>query len=325
VTTVLVTGAGGYIGQRVVQKLAADGMAVRALVRRPVPWGDVGGGVGGGVGGVVGGSVAEVVGDLVVDPDLAARAADGVDAVIHLAGANEVAVGTDPGAVAATTLAAERVALSGVARVIYLSTVHVYGEALVAGAVVSESTPTVPMHPYAQARLACEEVFSSSGVPTMAFRLTNSVGAPARTDVQRWSLVANELCREGAVSGSLTLRSSGVQWRDFIALSDVVGWLSALVRGVGVGVPSFVPGIYNMGSGQSVTVRGLATLVQDSFVAAGRARPELIAPPAPADPPGPYTVDVTRLGQLGIVPKMSLRQAVDETVAFCLAHRANLA
>jgi UDP-glucose 4-epimerase len=307
-----VTGAGGYIGQRLVERFAFDGVAVRALVRTPVPWSS------GGAGSAGTGSVEEMVGDLVADPGVAEKAAAGVDLVVHLAGANEVAAAADPsGSLAQTVLAAERVAASGVARVVYLSTVHVYGEALSPGAVVDEATPAQPVHPYAAARLACEEVFRGSGVPAMIFRLTNGVGAPARPDVARWSLVANELCREGAVSGTLTLRTAGVQWRDFIALTDVVAGLSRLARGHGT---AFTPGLYNMGSGTSVRVRDLAELIAESFEAAARPRPALAAPAAPAEVPGPYRVDVSALTRVGLAGSTSLRGAVDETVRFCLDH-----
>ena len=52
----------------------------------------------------------------------------------------------------------------------------------------------------------------------MILRLTNAVGAPADPSVDRWSLVANDLCPPGRADGRLALRSAGVQWRDFVAL-----------------------------------------------------------------------------------------------------------
>lgn len=306
---ILVTGAGGYIGQRLVEQLAAVGVRVRAQVRRPVAW--------------AGAGIEEVVGDLVNDADLAGAVVSGVDLVVHLAGANEVAAAADPeGTIARTVQAAERVAASGVVRVVYVSTVHVYGEALAAGAVIHEDTLARPVHPYAMARLACEDVFRESGVPTMVFRLTNGVGAPARVDVARWSLVANELCREGAVAGRLTLRTPGVQWRDFVALRDVVEALSGLA--IAEGSSAFRPGLYNLGSGRSVTVRHLAEIVGESFVRAGEPKPELRAPPPPSDPPGPYRIDVSHLTAAGIRLSTPLREAVDETVRFCLDHASEL-
>jgi UDP-glucose 4-epimerase len=236
---------------------------------------------------------------------------------VHLAGANEVAAADDPaGSTAATVLAAERIAASGAPRIIYLSTIHVYGAGLSEGAVISEASTVAPAHPYAAARLACEHVFAQSGVPTLIFRLTNGVGAPSRPDVQRWSLVANELCREGALSGQLTLRTSGVQWRDFVALSDV----ESIVRKL-VDPAAFLPGLCNLGSGHSVTVRNLAHMIQDSFEAQSLPRPELHAPEPPAEIPGPYRVDVSHLATLGVAAETPLRTAIDETVQFCIAQR----
>jgi UDP-glucose 4-epimerase len=311
VTTVLVTGAGGYIGQRLVLRLAADGHLVRALVRESP------------VGGLWGSEVEQVMGDLVTEPGLAGEIAGGVEVVVHLAGANEVVAAADPErAVPEAVVAAERVAESGVGRVLYLSTVHVYGHALRSGAVVGEDTPAQPVYPYAVARLACEEVLRGSGVPSMVFRLTNGVGAPAHPDVRRWSLVANDLCREGAVSGRLTLRTPGVGWRDFVALADVEAALSLFV-----GAGSFRAGLYNMGSGRCIRVRDLAEMIQASFVAAGEPEPELVAPPVPAEAAeaaGAYVVDVSRLGELWDGARTPLRSAVDETVRFCLEHREAL-
>jgi UDP-glucose 4-epimerase len=302
---ILVTGAGGYIGQRLTRRLAAEGIPVRALVRKSVPWPA---------------GIEQVVGDLVTQPDLAKTVTLGIDVAIHLAGANEVATANDPeGTSFDTILAAQRIAESSARHIIYFSTVHVYGDALTPGAVVSESTPPRPTNPYAKTRLACEDLLRRSSVPTMIFRLTNGVGAPSLPEINRWSLVANELCREGVTTGRLTLRTAGTQWRDFIALADIDSALIGLLN-----ADRFRPGLYNLGSGTSVTIRDLAVIIQEAFVDLGQPRPDLFAPPAPASTPGPYRVDVTRLEELDIRPLTSLRVAVGETVRFCLANRVHL-
>ena len=52
---------------------------------------------------------------------------------------------------------------------------------------------------------------------------SNAVGRAGCADaVDRWTLVANDLCRQAVTTGALALRTTGTQWRDFVALDDVV-------------------------------------------------------------------------------------------------------
>lgn len=307
-TLVAVTGAGGYVGGRLVRELVArPGVQVRALVRTVRPWLD-------------GADQMEV--DLVADD--VARAFDGVDAVVHLAGANEaVAAGQPDLALSDTVVAARRVAaaaaVAGVGRLVHVSTVHVYGASIVPGAVLAEDTATEPRSIYAIARLASEHLLAAAGLPVTVFRLTNSVGAPVDASVDRWTLVANELCREAVLHGTVTLRSAGAQWRDFVALSDVVAVLASAAT-----MPGAFAGTYNLGSGTPTTVRMLAQVVQDVVEHETGHRPGLQAPP-PEDPAPAYRVATDRLRACGHHADGALVGAVAETVRFCLDHKEHLA
>jgi nucleoside-diphosphate-sugar epimerase len=68
---VLLTGATGYLGRRVLELLVEAGWRVRCLVRRPAPW--------------IGALGAETVAGDITDRESAAAAADGVGAVVHCA------------------------------------------------------------------------------------------------------------------------------------------------------------------------------------------------------------------------------------------------
>jgi UDP-glucose 4-epimerase len=309
---VLLTGASGYIGSRLAAQLADNPeVTVRALVRKPVSY------------------VAAdetVCADLPSDEAGAADACVGIDTVVHLAGHNEVTAISEPERVLAETLAASlhiarAAAGAGVRRLVYLSTVHVYGAGMTPGATLDEQVPPEPRSAYAIARLASEHLLAAeaSGLEVVLFRLTNSVGAPAHPDVQRWTLVTNDLSRQAALSGTMRLLSSGAQWRDFVALGDVCDILSAVLA-----PGSLPPGTYNLASGVPRTVRELAGIVQDAFVRAGAPRPHLDAPPLPDDPPGPYRVATAKLAQHGFVAQRPLEGAVDEVVRFCLTHRDQL-
>jgi UDP-glucose 4-epimerase len=300
-----VTGAGGYVGSRLIGALTQAGTRVRPIVRRHVPY--------------LGGD--QVVVDLLGDLGAIDAAIAGAESVVHLAGPNEIATASNPeAAVNATIAGSRRVAAAavraGVRRLVYVSTVHVYGARIVDGATVDEETPTEPRSEYALARLTSEHLVGAAaaeGVEVVVFRLSNSIGAPADARVDRWSLVATDLCRQAALDGTLTLRSSGAQWRDFIALRDVVTIVA------GCSIPGTIqPGTYNLASGDPRTVRHLAEVVQDVTESATGARPALIAPDLPAELPIPYRVATEKLASNGWKANTRLCDAVAETLAFCL-------
>jgi UDP-glucose 4-epimerase len=299
-----VTGVGGFLGSRLVAALAGGPVAVRALVRTPLQW-----------------LPTEDQRPVeLLDPagDVAA-AFEGVDAVVHLAGHNEVVAAADPArALAETALAGRHVVeaatAAGVARILYVSTIHVYGDRLVPGPPVDESVPPAPHGAYAVARLAVEHLVADGPDPVV-LRLSNAVGAPAHPDVDRWTLVAADLCRSAVTTGQLVLRSTGQQWRDFIGLADVVRAIEASID------PARVPsGTYNLVSGRSTTVRALAELVQDRVHAATGTRPQLVAPEPTGPGPEPYHLAADRLAAHGLRAEQPLAASVDEIVELCRTH-----
>lgn len=308
----LVTGAGGYIGSGLVATLREQDWEVRAAAREPASHLDV----------------EQVVGDLSGDAEAAAAACEGVDAVVHLAGDNEVVAARNPAkALGDTVLATERIveaaAAARVKRFVYMSTVHVYGQRMVEGATLTEDLRPEPRAPYAIARLASEHLAAAlapSGTEVVVLRLTNSLGAPAHPAVDRWTLVSNDLCRQGALTSGLELRSSGVQWRDFVALRDVRAIVVAACRADG----PLPPGTYNLGSGKPMTIRDLAGLIQDAFERVTGIRPELTAPEPGPNRPDPYFVSVERTARRGVTADTPVADAVEETVRFCIEHKEAL-
>jgi UDP-glucose 4-epimerase len=305
-----VTGAGGYVGGCLVGVLRAQGQDVHGIVRDPAPQLDI----------------EQTVCDLAtVDAQTLEAACRGAEVVVHLAGEDEVMAARQPAAaLASTVVATERLVeaahAAGVMRLIYMSTVHVYGERMAENAVLTEDLRPEPRSTYAVSRLASEHLaatFNSGASELIVFRLTNSVGAPHHPGIDRWTLVANDLCRQGATSGHLRLRSSGMQWRDFVALADVC----SIVAAASEGRSEPPPGTYNLGSGQPTTVRRLAEMIQDAFERHSGIRPELHAPDHEGRRPDPYRVSVERLAERGLEARTPLAAAVEETVRFCLDHR----
>jgi UDP-glucose 4-epimerase len=246
----------------------------------------------------------------------------GADAVVHLAGANEVASAADPqGSYEATLAASKAIARAcadlGVPRLIYVSTFHVYGSSIRPGEVVDELTSGNPLSAYAAARLASEDAvleFSDCYEATV-FRLTNSVGAPANAQVDRRSLVAIDLCRQASSGGPLRLKSDGRQWRDFVGLADVCDILIAATGG------SIPPGTYNLGSGHSTRIVDLAVIVAQEAEACGLKRPEIVPGRASHGSGGPFTISIEKLKSAGFGPSTPLPAAITETLQFFVSNR----
>ncbi|MEU1286421.1 NAD(P)-dependent oxidoreductase [Kitasatospora sp. NPDC005856] len=146
--TVALTGATGFIGSGVLAALAARGVRVRALARKPPQDAAPG--------------TAWVPGDL-ADPAVLEELCTGAGALVHLAsrvagGAEECEAVNDRGT-AALMAAATR---AGVRRIVHLSTAAVYGEGPHAGIAVDEVTPA-PLSEASRTRLLGERHALAAG------------------------------------------------------------------------------------------------------------------------------------------------------------------
>src|SRR5262249_39770312 len=148
----LVTGATGFLGAAVVARLRAEGITVRALVRRADTPSE---------------ADERVHGDL-RDPASLGRALDGVDWVIH-AGARVSTEGPwaelEAVNVHATEALIERVAQAGVRRMVHVSSLSVYAVPA-DGTIVSEDSPyedgAGDRGFYARSKLAADQLASAA-------------------------------------------------------------------------------------------------------------------------------------------------------------------
>lgn len=181
--TVLVTGAGGFIGQHVVRELAKSGARIRALtgpmgcgLRVPVP--------------------IESSSELdICDEEALAELLPGCDVVVHLAGPPSVldsfkhTVAFVNSHVAGTASLLKAIVRAGGCRLIYMSSAEVYGRPLTE--YVSEQHPLDARSPYAACKIGAEFMISAFG---HAYGLESIVlrpfsvygpGAPASSMINR--------------------------------------------------------------------------------------------------------------------------------------------
>ncbi len=251
---VLITGGLGYMGGRIAQKLSDDPRYILRLgTHRPVSekpeWINK----------------ADIVRmDLLSGKGLE-NACKGVRYIIHLAAINEIESSADPERALMInglgTLKVLRAAQkAGVERFIYFSTARVYGFPLVG--TITEDTLPRPVHPYAITHKTAEDfvlaAHDCNALAGIILRVSNTIGAPAHPHVDRWMLVFNDLCRQAVTQRKLILKSSGVQNRDFITLTDVSRAASHILT---MSVSKFDNCIFNLGGENSITIMEMAEII----------------------------------------------------------------
>lgn len=157
--TVLVTGASGFLGSALAVHLAETGHDVRAFQRRPS----------GSAAAVAG--VRDVLGS-VTDADAAARAVDGVDAVVHLAA--KVSLAGDAGDFHAVNVEGTRVLLgaaraAGVRRLVFVSSPSVaHAGASIVGDDALPADPGRARGEYARTKAQAELLALAADSPGLA-------------------------------------------------------------------------------------------------------------------------------------------------------------
>ena len=192
------------------------------------------------------------------------EAMKGIDTLIHLAGPDAHTISNDPESVIRqhvqlTGSLVRATQVNSVKRFIYFSTIHVYGKNL--QGVVTEETKPIPVHPFAKAHLEAESIIKSQSkkVVTAIVRCSNSFGAPYFEIQNCWKLVVNDLCRSAFQNGRLTIKSAGQDYRDFIAVEDVVRAIHHLLE---LNNEREMHDVYNLGSSNTVRIIDIAKKIQ---------------------------------------------------------------
>jgi UDP-glucose 4-epimerase len=311
---VLVTGGLGYVGGRISRHFAAQSdinlsISTRSTNRRAPDW-------------LGRGRLWQVPGDL----QQGSSKLTGIDALVHLATLNETVSNRDLAAAlevncVGTQRLLEAAVTAKIKHFIYFSTVHVYGTPLKGR--LTETTLPRPFQPYAIIHRATEDFVLAAGMrggmQTTVVRLANAIGAPADPSVERWTLLANDLCRAAVTQRKLELRSTGRQWRNFIALDDVARATEFLIRHPEI---KREERIYNLAGERSQRVIEIVNLIAERCHRVLGYRPDIVLPhSAPPDDEAELEIVVERLKESGFTFSGNLEEEIDSTLRFCAAYR----
>lgn len=176
-----------------------------------------------------------------------------------------------------------------------------------------------PVHPYGISHKVAEDyILAEHGktrITAAVLRLSNALGAPADPLINRWTLVANDLCRQVAASRKMVLKSSGLPLRDFIPMAEVARAVEFLL---GVDAARLGDGIFNLGVGHSSSIRALADLIAARAEAVLGFVPVIERPdPAPGEVADPLDFRVDRLAAIGFAASHDLSHEIDQTLILC--------
>jgi UDP-glucose 4-epimerase len=307
---VLVTGGAGFIGSHLCEALVARGDDVTAVddlstgAAENIPEG------------------AELVEADVADADGLERAFAGrsFDAVLHVAGQASIATSfASPERdlrvnVAGTLNVIDRCLAAGVPRLVYASSMTVYGEPELVP--TPEDAPCRPVSYYGVTKYAAERYAHVAGARTdvalsvTSLRMFNVYGERQSLSNPYQGVLA--IFIGNVLRGEpITIHSDGRQTRDFVYVADAVdAWLRVL------DTPETDGAVYNVGSGRETTISELATAVLHGFGESPESW-EIRREPAQEGDLRRSAADVTALeGRTGWHPRISLDTGMARTIAW---------
>jgi UDP-glucose 4-epimerase len=309
---VLVTGGGGFIGSHLAARLVADGHDVRVLDnfatgrRSNIE--------------AIGAEVELVEGDI-QSYERAHNAVRGCEIVFHQAALPSVPRSIqDPLTSNATNVIGTLNILlaardEGVRRVVCASSSSVYGANPTLPK--QEDMATLPISPYATAKLAGEGYCRSFGVgyglETVALRYFNVFGARQDPTSQYAAVIPNFITAL-LDNRPVTIFGDGEQSRDFTHVDNIVQ-----ANLLAVDAPDVSGRVFNIAYGQKVTLNELVSELQELI---GTEVETIYAPRRAGDVPHSLASLERARSELGYEPEVDLREGLTRTIEYYRAQRA---
>lgn len=309
---VLVTGAGGFIGSALCERLLLEGAVVRAFVRYTsrgeCGWLDEV---------AAAGDLEVVAGDL-KDAEAVRRAVRGTEIVFHLGALVAIPYSyVHPfdfvqANVLGTVHVLDACREAGVGRLIHTSTSEAYGTARYVP--IDEGHPLVGQSPYAASKIAAEQLATSYqrsfGLPVVVVRPFNTYGPRQSARAVVPSIVSQCLSRAEVRVGSTH------PTRDLTYVDDTVEGFVRVATAEGV-----IGEAVNLGSGREVSVGDLAgRILRLASSRARLVRDELRVRPTASEVERLCADNGKARRLLGWEPRIGLDEGLSRTIAWVAEH-----
>jgi UDP-glucose 4-epimerase len=297
----LITGAAGFLGSGLSNRLTREGHQVRGL--DDLSAGDPQ---------ALSPEVLFTRGDVNDRPKLWTLLQD-VDCVFHLAARVSVPESVlypreyNMVNVGGTVTLMEAMRDVGVHRVVQISSGAVYGDQ--GSLPFQEEAIPNPRSPYAVSKLSAEyyvrTIGSLWGIETVCLRVFNAYGPGQRLPPAHAPVIPCFL-RQATQNGTLVIHGDGSQTRDYVFIDDVVNAMTAAAS-----APAIDKLVINVGSGTETSVRELVRLVTETT----GGQPEVVYNPRVEGGVSRMRADLTLASQkLGYAPRVSLEEGLRRMV-----------
>lgn len=300
----LVTGGAGFIGSHIVRRLVENGESVRVIDNLCTGSSDRLAGVA---------AAIEFVQADLAEPEVAERAVNSVDYVIHQAAIPSVQrsirdpIASNRANITATLNLLEACRKRGVNKFVYAASSSAYGDTVVLPK--REEMPANPLSPYALQKHVgeryCAMYHALFGLETVSLRYFNVFG-PGQDPNSEYAAVIPKFITRLLAGQAVTVFGDGEQSRDFTYVENVVEANLLALRAEGAGGK-----VVNVGCGRRFSLNQLIRMMERLLGV--KARVEYL-PSRPGDVRDSLAaIDLARK-VLGYEPRVSIEEGLKRTV-----------
>ena len=199
----------------------------------------------------------------------------------------------------------ENSAKKGVEYFIFPSSSAVYGN--LSEDMAKEDMPTKPLNNYGAMKVSCEALclgyYNSYGLGTVILRFTNIYGVGT---YPKWRTVVSNFILRALKGEPLTIHGTGEQRRDFVHIDDVIEIYKLVIT------PKAKGETFNAGSGYTASVKELAEIIKEISSKKGK-EVKITFEKAREPKERTFGYDIGKLKSLGFKPKYDIRKGMKKT------------